>query len=117
VNHRVFLNMAKGIFRDGVLTVYCSNDFVRSSLDNATVLSVLQEVTSAVAGGTVRVELTVGQPPAGEAPPAPIRQEQPSPQPTPPVPADPPPWEEPAHDPLDELARSGSQLDHFKVKE
>ncbi len=117
VNHRVFLNMAKGIFRDGVLTVYCSNDFIRSSLDNATVLSVLQEVTSAVAGGTVRVELTVGQPPAGEAPPAPIRQEQPSPQPTPPVPADPPPWEEPVHDPLDELARSGSQLDHFKVKE
>ncbi len=112
VNHRVFLNMAKGSLRGGVLTVYCSNDFVRSSLDNATVLTVLQEVTSAAAGGSVRVELTVGQAPAAD--PVPAKAETPQAVPAPAD--DPPPWEAPVADPLDELARSGSELDHFKIK-
>ncbi|MBQ2061073.1 MAG: DNA polymerase III subunit gamma/tau [Oscillospiraceae bacterium] len=114
VNHRVFLNMAKGTLRDSVLTVYCNNDFVRSSLDNAAVLAVLQEVTSAAVGLSVRVELTVGQAPAAE-PPAAKRAEEPAPQAAPPA-KDTPPGEERPRDPLDELERSGSQLDHFKVK-
>ena len=120
VNHRVFLNMASGALQGDVLTVYCNNDFVRSSLDNTTVLTVLREVTSAFAGSPVRVELTVGQAPAAtpSAAPAPVKREEPVPQPAPAsAPADdPPPWEEPPRDPLDELERSGSQLDHFRIK-
>ncbi len=110
VNHRVFLNMAKGVLGNGVLTVYCNNDFVRDSLNNDTVLTVLREVTSAAVGQDVRVDLTVGKPapvitPAVKASPA----ETPAPSPAAPA--------EPASgDRLDELVRSGSLLDHFKIK-
>jgi len=110
VNHRVFLNMATGALRGDVLTVYCNNDFVRSSLDNAAVLTVLQEVTAAAVGSPVRVELTVGQAPAAAPASAPVKE------PAAAAAGDPPPWENPGQDPLDELERSGSQLDHFRVK-
>ncbi len=100
VNHRVFLNMATGVLVGDKLTVYCNNDFVRSSLDNTTVLTVLRDVTSDAAKHPVRVELTVGQPPAASAAGS-----------APAVEAAPP-----ARDPLDELARNGSELDHFRVK-
>ena len=109
VNHRVFLNMAKGVVGDGVLTVYCNNDFVRDSLNNDAVLTVLREVTSSAAGRDVRVDLTVGTPAAVIRPAAqPSPAETSAPSPVPPV--------EPATDRLDELVRSGSQLDHFKIK-
>lgn len=67
VNHRVFLNMASGTVEGDCLTVHCRNDFVRDSLNNRTVLAVLEEVTSAAVGSPVRVMLTVG----GETPSAP----------------------------------------------
>ena len=92
VNHRVFLNMARGVLKADTLSVYCNNDFVRDSLDNNGVLSVLREVTSAAAGRDVRVELLVGKPPVGKASDA------------------------PASDHLEELVRNGSQLEHFKIK-
>ncbi|MBO4854412.1 MAG: DNA polymerase III subunit gamma/tau [Oscillospiraceae bacterium] len=90
VNHRVFLNMAKGVLQADTLRVYCNNDFVQTSLDNNDVLSVLREVTSAAAGRDVRVELIAGKPPEGAA--------------------------SPASDHLDELVRSGSQLQQFRIK-
>ena len=67
VNHRVFLNMASGTVEGDCLTVHCRNDFVRDSLNNRTVLAVLEEVTSAAVGSPIRVMLTVG----GETPSAP----------------------------------------------
>ncbi|MBQ6116233.1 MAG: DNA polymerase III subunit gamma/tau [Oscillospiraceae bacterium] len=117
VNQRVFLNMARGVLTGDVLTVYCSNDFVRSSLDNPSVLSVLQEVTSGAEGRTIRAELTVGQPPTVvSAPAAPVSPAPAAAGPDPAAPQDRPPWEAPAGDRLEELARSGSQLEHFKIQ-
>ena len=118
VNHRVFLNMAKGVLSGDVLTVQCSNDFVRDSLNNESVLRVLREVTSSAAGRPIRVELTVGAAKgdvkADTATPAPAAK-------APDKSAEAPPWEAPTpttatHDRLDELEKSGSRLDHFKIK-
>ena len=118
VNHRVFLNMAKGVLSGDVLTVQCSNDFVRDSLNNESVLRVLREVTSTAAGKSIRVELTVGAAKGGvkadTATPAPAAK-------VPDKPAEVPPWEDPTpstatHDRLDELEKNGSRLDHFKIK-
>ena len=118
VNHRVFLNMAKGVLSGDVLTVQCSNDFVRDSLNNESVLRVLREVTSTAAGKSIRVELTVGAAKGGvkanTATPAPAAK-------VPDKPAEAPPWEAPTpttatHDRLDELEKNGSRLDHFKIK-
>lgn len=90
VNHRVFLNMATGVLQGDTMRVYCNNDFVQTSLDRNDVLSVLREVTSDATGRDVRIELTVGKPPEdGGAP---------------------------RSDHLDELIRSGSQLQQFKIK-
>lgn len=50
VNHRVFLNMVQGAVDGDCLTLYCQNEFVRDSLNNNTVLHVLQEVASATEG-------------------------------------------------------------------
>ena len=135
VQHRVFLNMAQGSLRGDCLTVYCKNEFVRDSLNHNTVLAVLREVTSAAQGTTIRVELAVGdvaaKPAAGARRAAPARKTAPAPaaKPAAPVqeqaapaqqaPSEPPPWEEPAPqtaDRLSELARSGAQLDNFKIK-
>lgn len=68
VNHRVFLNMVQGAVDGDCLTLYCQNEFVRDSLNNNTVLHVLQEVASAAEGQTIRVALTVGGAPAGKKP-------------------------------------------------
>ena len=118
VNHRVFLNMATGVVSGDVLTVHCNNDFVKDSLNNESVLSVLREVTSKAAGTNIRVELTVGgrkaNTPKAAAAPAPMPK-------APSKPAEAPPWEDPTpptttQDRLDELEKSGSRLDHFKIK-
>ena len=135
VQHRVFLNMAQGSLRGDCLTVYCKNEFVRDSLNHNTVLAVLREVTSAAQGTPIRVELAVGdvaaKPAAGARRAAPARKTAPAPAAKPAAlvqeqaalaqqaPSEPPPWEESAPqtaDRLSELARSGAQLDNFKIK-
>ncbi|MBE6939764.1 MAG: DNA polymerase III subunit gamma/tau [Ruminococcaceae bacterium] len=115
MHHRVFLNMASGTLTGDTLTVRCKDKFVQESLDNATVLEVLQEVTSAAVGRTIYVDLAVGE--IGSAAPThpkavPVSQPEPVPQQSPPR-EDPP---APSHDKLDELIAQGSQLDHFKIK-
>ena len=114
------------------LTLYCQNEFVRDSLNNNSVLHVLQEVASAAEGQTVRVVLTVGGAPAPagkkSAPGSPARSQNrlpKGPEPQPPAetaaPGDQtPPWEEPpaekTPDKLDEVAAQGQQLENFKIK-
>lgn len=104
VNHRVFLNMASGTVEGDCLTVHCRNDFVRDSLNNRTVLAVLEEVTSAAVGSPVRVMLTVG----GETPSAPrpapkphrpAPEQTPTPEERPPLPEEPPLPAEPSRPP------------------
>ena len=89
MNHRVFLNMASGTVEGDCLTVHCRNDFVRDSLNNRTVLEVLEEVTSAAVGSPIRVMLTVG----GETPSAP-RSTRSAPKPPRPAPEQTPTPEE-----------------------
>lgn len=127
VNHRVFLNMVQGAVDGDCLTLYCQNEFVRDSLNNNTVLHVLQEVASAAEGQTIRVALTVGGAPAGKKPAKPrskpekVTEKAPE-KPTEkvPEPEQTPPWEEPpaekAPDKLDEVAAQGRQLENFKIK-
>ncbi len=143
VKDRVFLNMASGVVEDGCLTVLCQNDFVKASLDNEAVLSVLREVTTNELGTPVRVQLTVGTAPkaaprpapkaapapAPKAAPKPAPRPEPAPEPTPaPEPVPParaeetPPWEEPPApaapaegDALDALTNKGQQLENFKI--
>lgn len=127
VNHRVFLNMVQGAVDGDCLTLYCQNEFVRDSLNNNTVLHVLQEVASAAEGQTIRVALTVGGAPAGKKPakprPKPEKVTEKAPEkPTEkaPEPEQTPPWEEPpaekVPDKLDEVAAQGRQLENFKIK-
>lgn len=123
VNHRVFLNMVQGAVDGDCLTLYCQNEFVRDSLNNNTVLHVLQEVASAAEGQTIRVALTVGGAPAGKKPAKPEKVTEKAPE-KPleevPEPEQTPPWEEPpaekAPDKLDEVAAQGRQLENFKIK-
>lgn len=133
VNHRVFLNMVRGAVDGDCLTLYCQNEFVRDSLNNNSVLHVLQEVASAAEGQTVRVVLTVGGAPAPAGKKSAPRKPRPEPKPAPPkapesqppaeteAPEDQtPPWEEPpaekTPDKLDEVAAQGQQLENFKIK-
>ena len=127
VNHRVFLNMVQGAVDGDCLTLYCQNEFVRDSLNNNTVLHVLQEVASAAEGQTIRVALTVGGAPAGKKPakprPKPEKVTEKAPEKPPekvPEPEQTPPWEESpaekAPDKLDEVAAQGRQLENFKIK-
>lgn len=127
VNHRVFLNMVQGAVDGDCLTLYCQNEFVRDSLNNNTVLHVLQEVASAAEGQTIRVALTVGGAPAGKKTakprPKPEKVTEKAPEKPPekvPEPEQTPPWEEPpaekVPDKLDEVAAQGRQLDNFKIK-
>lgn len=127
VNHRVFLNMVQGAVDGDCLTLYCQNEFVRDSLNNNTVLHVLQEVASAAEGQTIRVALTVGGAPTGKKPakprPKPEKVTEKAPEKPPeevPEPEQTPPWEEPpaekAPDKLDEVAAQGRQLENFKIK-
>ena len=127
VNHRVFLNMVQGAVDGDCLTLYCQNEFVRDSLNNNTVLHVLQEVASAAEGRTIRVALTVGGATAGKKTakprPKPEKVTEKAPEKPPekaPEPDQTPPWEEPpaekAPDKLDEVAAQGRQLENFKIK-
>lgn len=127
VNHRVFLNMVQGAVDGDCLTLYCQNEFVRDSLNNNTVLHVLQEVASAAEGQTIQVALTVGGAPAGKKTakprPKPEKVTEKAPEKPPekaPEPEQTPPWEEPpaekAPDKLDEVAAQGRQLENFKIK-
>ena len=127
VNHRVFLNMVQGAVDGDCLKLYCQNEFVRDSLNNNTVLHVLQEVASATEGQTIRVALTVGGAPTGKKPakprPKPEKVTEKAPEkPTEkaPEPEQTPPWEEPpaekVPDKLDEVAAQGRQLENFKIK-
>lgn len=133
VNHRVFLNMVRGAVDGDCLTLYCQNEFVRDSLNNNSVLHVLQEVASAAEGQTVRVVLTVGGAPAPAGKKSAPRKPRPEPKPAPPRAPEPqppaetaapgdqtPPWEEPpaekTPDKLDEVAAQGQQLENFKIK-
>ena len=126
VNHRVFLNMVQGAVDGDCLTLYCQNEFVRDSLNNNTVLHVLQEVASAAEGQTIRVALTVGGAPAGKKTakprPKPEKVTEKAPEKPPekaPEPEQTPPWEEPpaekVPDKLDEVAAQGRQLENFKI--
>ena len=133
VNHRVFLNMVRGAVDGDCLTLYCQNEFVRDSLNNNSVLHVLQEVASAAEGQTVRVVLTVGGAPAPAGKKSAPQKPRPEPKPAPPKTPEPqppaetaapedqtPPWEEPpaekTPDKLDEVAAQGQQLENFKIK-
>ena len=105
VNHRVFLNMASGTVEGDCLTVHCRNDFVRDSLNNRTVLEVLEEVTSAAVGSPIRVMLTVGgetpsAPRPAPKPPRPAPEQTPAPEKErPPLPEEPPLPAEPSRPP------------------
>ena len=124
VNFRVFLNMASGVVSDGVLTVLCNNDFVKTSLDNATVLDVLKQVTEQATGHPIRVALQVGSAPAApkRAAAKPMAKAVPvaekAVKAAPPAPAQTPPWEAPAaeNDPLRELMAQGRDMEHIKIK-
>ena len=105
VNHRVFLNMASGTVEGDCLTVHCRNDFVRDSLNNRTVLAVLEEVTSAAVGSPVWVMLAVGgetpsAPRPAPKPPRPAPEQTPTPEEErPPLPEEPPLPAEPSRPP------------------
>lgn len=123
VRNRVFLNMASGVVADGCLTVLCQNDFVRDSLNNEPILSVLREVTAKELGTPIRVQLAVGTAPKAAARPAAQPQKAEaktmpaSPAAQTAAPAATPPWEETKkEDALDELTAKGQQLEHFKIK-
>ncbi|MBQ9392484.1 MAG: DNA polymerase III subunit gamma/tau [Oscillospiraceae bacterium] len=115
INHRVFLNMAKGVLDGDTMTVYCQSEFVRASLNNNDVLAVLREVTASAAGRSVRIELVTGEPgkarSAAARPPEkadpPAKEDSPAPAPAP---------AQESGDRMDELVRSGSRLEHFKIK-
>ena len=106
------------------LTVWCRDDFAKTSLDNTSVLTVLREVTSAAVGQSIRVELKVGSAPKNTTPAAPPKPavSAPKAQPVPPqepVPVQTPPWEDSApapRDRLDELIGPAQKLDNFKIK-
>lgn len=127
---RVFLNRASGVLSGGVLTVTCPDDMVKRYLDCPEVNGVLQSVTEAQCGSSVRVVFTLGS--AKSAPlhrsdteSAPPKRTKPAPNGTesaPPVPAEKPaetpPWEAPppASDRMDELLEEAGRLDNFNIK-
>ena len=105
VNQRVFLNMTGGALDGDCLRVFCPNDFVKSSLDDPTILGVLKEVTEKEVGHPIRIELTVGVAPKAAPPPV-----KPVPQT---VPETPPP---PAPDAFANLMSKGKNLQNFTIK-
>ena len=106
VRNRVFLDMASGVVADSCLTVLCKDEFVKASLDNETVLSVLREVTSRELGTPIRVQLAVGKAPKATARPAarpaPIPTPAPEPKPEPQPEPEPPPAAAPEPAPVPE---------------
>ena len=107
VQYRVFLNMATGVFRDDTLTILCQNDFVKDSLDNQSVLSVLREVTANHVGHPVTVELTVGSAPKKPADDKPTGNGGGAATSAP---------SSGSHDALDDLMNKGMNLENFKIK-
>ena len=109
VNQRVFLNMASGALDGDCLRVFCSNDFVKSSLDDPTILGVLKEVTEQDVGHPVRVELAIGNAPKADKPKASAVSASPAPQPVSPSATQ-------ADDPFASLMSKGKTLQNFTIK-
>ena len=84
---RAFVGNTKGRVAENTLTVYAPDDATKKMVDNANVLSVLEEVTSRAVGREVKARVIVGAP-TGERP----------------------------HDPMDDLVRLGSKFENFKIK-
>jgi len=99
VNLRVFLSMVTGLLDGDVLTVQCPNDFVRDSLNNDTVITVLQSETAAAVGHDIHVEFMVGKISSAKTDPTPSKA-----------------LSEKA-DPLDSLMNKGKGLAHFKIED
>ena len=87
VYKRGFVGNTKGRVVDNTLTVYAPDDATKKMVDDASVLSVLEEVTSRAVGREVKARVIVGVP-EGERP----------------------------HDPMEDLVRLGSKFDNFKIK-
>ncbi len=122
IYQRPFLNMARGVLDGELLTIYCRDDFAKTSIDNKALLDVVKEVTEKELGRPIRIAVAVGD--VGSAPkkakPAPKPVQKKEAPPPPPV-EDRPPWEEPpapvaSHDALDELVSKGKTLDTFRIK-
>ena len=58
--NRAFLDHCSGLYRDGVLTVFCDNEATRALLSSEATEGVLREVTEAHTGTPVRVRVAVG---------------------------------------------------------
>ena len=84
---RAFVGNTKGRVAGNTLTVYAPDEATKKMVDNANVLSVLEEVTSRAVGREVKARVVVGVP-TGERP----------------------------HDPMDDLVRLGSKFENFKIK-
>ena len=84
---RAFVGNTKGHIAGDVLTVYAPDDATKKMVDNANVLSVLEEVTSHAVDREVKARVVVGVP-QGET----------------------------KHDPMDDLVRLGSKFENFKIK-
>ena len=87
VYKRAFVGNTKGRVADNTLTVYAPDEATKKMVDNANVLSVLEEVTSRAVGREVKARVIVGVP-TGERP----------------------------HDPMDDLVRLGRKFENFKIK-
>ena len=84
---RAFVGNTKGRVAGNTLTVYAPDEATKKMVDNANVLSVLEEVTSRAVGREVKARVVVGKP-QGET----------------------------AHDPMMDLVRLGSKFENFKIK-
>jgi len=62
VHVRAFVGMTKGVFADGVLTVYCGSDQTQHMLEQFNAAAVLSEVTAEAVGGPVNVRYVPGEP-------------------------------------------------------
>ncbi len=124
IYQRPFLNMARGVLEGDCLTIYCRDDFAKTSIDNKALLDVVKEVTEKEVGRTLRIAVTVGNVAAAPKKAAPAAKPAPKKEAPAPAPApveERPPWEEPpapsaSHDALDELISKGKTLDTFKIK-
>ncbi len=122
IHQRPFLNMAQGVLDGDCLTLHCPTEFVRDSLNNTVILTVLKEVTSGEVGHPIRVEFAVGAAPktgaapkpkaAPTPPPAPVEEKKAA------APEQTPPWEDApqTRDRLDELVAPAQKLENFKIK-
>ena len=100
--------MVSGTLGGDCLQVHCPNDFVKSSVDNPSILGVLKEVTEQEVGHPIRVELVIGDAPKRSAPKA-TPAHEPAPQPVKEV-------VPPAHDAFADLMNKGKNLQNFTIK-